>query len=213
MKKVTVVITLLMVVSHLAHGQTFAEWFKQKKTQKKYLAQQIGLLQVYLGALKKGYNIVDGGLTTIRNIKNGEFGLHDVFYTSLKKVNPAIGGSVKVAAILSCHQEIKNTCHALVRAANDAALSLVHENEWLQSICIDVLADLSNDRQQLMAIVTDGKLEMTNDERLRQIDQLYLRTKRLYQFCQSLLTDYSELHHNRLREHLENEYLQLQIEK
>lgn len=56
--------------------QTFHEWFRQKKTQKKYLIQQIAALKVYLGYVQKGYSIAQKGLTTVSNIKKGNFDLH-----------------------------------------------------------------------------------------------------------------------------------------
>lgn len=46
----------------LAEAQTFDEWFRQKKTQKKYLVQQIAALKVYLGYLKEGYEIAQKGM-------------------------------------------------------------------------------------------------------------------------------------------------------
>ncbi len=72
MKFIMILITG-MILSTAAPAQTWDEWFKQKKTQKKYLAKQIVLLRLYLGYLKKGYEIADKGLTTIHNIKNGDF--------------------------------------------------------------------------------------------------------------------------------------------
>ena len=49
-------------------AQTWAEWFRQKATQKKYLLQQIAALHVYSGYLSKGYSIAKDGLNTIKSI-------------------------------------------------------------------------------------------------------------------------------------------------
>ncbi|WP_341836812.1 hypothetical protein WJU16_02830 [Chitinophaga pollutisoli] len=69
---------------------TFKEIFKQKKTEIQYLSRQIAELQLYIGAVKKGYTIVQSGLGTIHNIKNGEFTVHDLFYTSQYLVSTAV---------------------------------------------------------------------------------------------------------------------------
>ena len=50
MKKLLIMFLLGMLAT-TTQAQTFAEWFKQKKTQKKYLVQQIAALQVYIGCL------------------------------------------------------------------------------------------------------------------------------------------------------------------
>ena len=61
MKKQFLII-LFAVVSTSVKAQTFAEWFQQGATQKKYLLQQIAALQVYIGYVQKGYSIAKKGL-------------------------------------------------------------------------------------------------------------------------------------------------------
>ncbi len=58
--------------------------------------EQIALLGTYIRQAKQGYNIIDNGLKTVKNIKNGEFDLHDLYYKSLKNVNPNIKGFSKI---------------------------------------------------------------------------------------------------------------------
>src|SRR5258706_14560273 len=83
------------------HAQTAEEWTQQKKTQIKYLLQQIAANKVYIDYLEKGYSIARNGLQTIQNIKKGDFNLHFNFFDSLKKVNPKIKGWAKVADIIA----------------------------------------------------------------------------------------------------------------
>ena len=89
MKKI-VAIALLLSFATSGSAQTFAEWFNQKATQRKYLIQQIAALQVYIGYVSKGYSIAKNGLNTIRDIKRGDFNLHNSYLTSLVTVNPKI---------------------------------------------------------------------------------------------------------------------------
>jgi len=100
-------VLLLISKSFFSFGQTFEEWTQQKKTQKKYLLQQIAALQLYLGYVKKGYEVVNKGLITVRNIKNGDFNLHRDFLGSLKRVNPKIKKYAKVADIIAYQVRIK----------------------------------------------------------------------------------------------------------
>src|SRR5690606_38045577 len=79
-------VSLMTVTTTWAQSPTFNEWFRQKKTQRKYLVKQIAALKVYLEYLKKGYEIVDKGLTTIGEIKNGTFSLDKDYFNSLKAV-------------------------------------------------------------------------------------------------------------------------------
>ena len=100
MRKMIMLILLIVVAKEL-RAQTWSEWFAQNKTQKKYLLQQIAALEVYLTDVKKGYQIVSGGLNAIHTIKHGEFNLHQAYFTSLKKVNPNIKDMAMLADILT----------------------------------------------------------------------------------------------------------------
>src|SRR3954463_9131175 len=81
---------LLLTIHTVCKAQTWDEWFKQKKTQVKYLEEQIIALHVNGNYLEEGYKIVQGGLSAIHDIKNGDFNLHKDYFSSLKRVNTAI---------------------------------------------------------------------------------------------------------------------------
>lgn len=74
-----IVLILFAILSTDVKAQTFAEWFRQSATQKKYLLQQIAALQVYIGYVQKGYSIAKEGLSAISDIKHGEFKLQRLF--------------------------------------------------------------------------------------------------------------------------------------
>src|SRR5690349_4960560 len=105
MNKLIIIFTLVLW-GNIANAQTFNEWFRQKKTQKKYLLQQIAALKVYLDYLKKGYKIVDKGLTIVGDIKQGKFDLDIEYLESLANVNSAVSGSAKVAGIIAYQKRI-----------------------------------------------------------------------------------------------------------
>jgi len=72
MKPGIIYVTIIILLSGAqVNAQTWNEWFRQKKTQKKYLVQQIAALKVYLKYLKQGYRIVDKGLSLVGDIKDG----------------------------------------------------------------------------------------------------------------------------------------------
>src|SRR5215470_7473984 len=107
MKKIFAPI-ILIVLTYQCQAQSFDVWFQQKKTQKKYLLQQIAALQVYLDYLEKGYSISKEGLGMIQDLKNGEFVLHDSFFNSLKIVNPVVRKGAEVTEIVALQLAIVN---------------------------------------------------------------------------------------------------------
>lgn len=172
MKKVIVFI-LLLVFSHQLQAQTFNEWFRQKKTQIRYLVQQIAANQIYIGYLQKGYKIARTGLTTLNDIKHGDFNLHYAFFDSLKHVNPRIRNWARVADIAAMQVQVIKQAKLTVQQSRSSKQFTSSELTYLQNVFSHLLDDCSKDMDALLAAATSGKTAMTDDERIRRIDGIY----------------------------------------
>lgn len=176
MKKL--LMTLLMAVLSGSMGA-------QNKTIK-VLMEQVAALHVYIDYAQKGYTTVKKGLNTIGDFKRGEFNLHTSYFISLGVVNPAVKNYAKVAEILSVQagilQNYNDTRQAL---AQQGDLFYGDELAYIEHAFGRLLADCEDTLAELEAVVTDGQLEMKDDERLERIDKLYARMTDNYTFCQS----------------------------
>lgn len=172
---------LLLFVGTNAFGQTWGEFFNQKKTQKKYLLEQLVALKMYAGYLKKGYDIVGNGIGTVRDIKNGEFSLHSTFFSSLKSVNPAIRKNAKVASIISLQVSI---IKAFNNIGDNDGLKL-SDNQYILGVKDRVTDDCLDDMEELLLVITSGRLEMSDDERIERLDGIYERMRDKATFVQS----------------------------
>lgn len=191
---------ILLTISSLSHGQTWEEWFQQTKTQKKYLLEQIAALQVYLGYVKKGYDISNKGLSTISKIKKGDFDLHGDFFGSLKSVNPRIRDYAKVADIIAFQLRImKETKQALqgVRQLNQFTTG---EVEYCSTVIGNLLEDCLKSIDELVLLTAADQLEMKDDERIRRIDDLYADMQNKYAFSASFSEEMGLLSVQRMRE-------------
>jgi len=164
---------LLLTTASLSRcqGQTWAEWFKQKKTQKKYLLNQIAALQVYMDCVRKGYELVGSGLETVRQISGGEFNLHTAFITGLAKVNPVIRNDLRVAEIVSLQVFIIRQFASLKNSSGLSPDQLLYVAEVSAGLISDCYADL----EELLLVVTSGKLEMSDDQRLERLAGVHER--------------------------------------
>jgi hypothetical protein len=160
---------LLGVFPLFSSAQSFSEWFKQKKTQKRYLLEQIAALKVYAGYLKKGYEIVEGGISTVGDITNGEFSLHNAFISSLKQVSPAISKDVRVAEIIALQIGILG---GFVEIKGSEYLS-AEDLAYIRLVQGAVTVECFHDLEELLLVVTSGKLEMKDDERLLRLAKVY----------------------------------------
>lgn len=174
MKKVLILFALCCAMSCTdATAQTWDEWFRQKKTQRRYLAKQIALLKVYLGYLKKGYEIADKGLTTIHNIKNGDFNLHRDFFGSLKNVNPHIRNSAKVADIIAFQIYIIQSIRQVNNFCKNNEQFTPEEIRYVAAVYSNMLFLCDASISELLMIIGTNQTEMKDDERLMRIDRLY----------------------------------------
>jgi hypothetical protein len=90
MKKFVIVLSFVIGAWGSTQAQGVSTFFSQSETRLKYYAEQIATLQGYIADAEKGYKIVESGLQTVDQIKNGEFNLHNAFYTALKTVSPTV---------------------------------------------------------------------------------------------------------------------------
>ncbi|HCT23873.1 MAG TPA: hypothetical protein DIW54_11315 [Chitinophagaceae bacterium] len=186
-----------------SNAQIADEWLNQKATQKKYLLQQIAALKVYLGYAKKGYNIVNGGITTIKNIKNGDLNLHRDFFNSLKNVNPAIRRYAKVADIIAYQVKIIKQTKGTLQQIRETKQFTETEMDYCKQVFDNLLDECMKTVEELILVTTSGKLEMKDDERLKRIDRLYTDVQDKYSFTCSFGEDMGILAVQRLGEQME----------
>lgn len=165
----------------LTQAQTFAEWFSQKKTQIKYLTQQIAALEQYGKDVEQGYRIAKSGWGGIGNWVKGEFDLHSAYFSSLRTVNPAIKSDPKADNIVSYAALIPQQFDHL------NGLSALNEStqDYIRRVATAVLDDTDKDLSELELVITDGKAQFTDDERIRRLDNIYARVKDKLAFSQS----------------------------
>jgi len=199
MKKLLILFMLGMLAT-TTQAQTFAEWFRQKKTQKQYLIGQIAALQVYIGYAQKGYSIAKDGLNTIGDFKRGEFNLHTGYFNSLKSVNPKIKQYAKVADIMAMQVTIIQSYGRTRRHVRESGAFNGEELDYIMRVLGRLLDDCSNTLDELISVTTDGNPEMKDDERLKRINILYKDMTDKYTFSQSFHSETMVLAASRIKE-------------
>lgn len=171
MKKIIVIVLLVCRLPAGAQDNTSA------------MLKQIGLLQVYIGYLEKGYAIARNGLKTIAAIKDGHWKMDIEFFTSLKNVNPKVSNYVKVAAILQQQVQIVRICASLRKQDFKTG-----EADYIHQVCDHLIAECETVVDQLLVVLKDAALTMRDDERIAAIDSMYETVTDQYSF----IRDFSE---------------------
>ncbi|WP_083488613.1 hypothetical protein [Pedobacter borealis] len=200
MKKLHTITLMLLLFATAASAQTWGEWFNQKSTQRKYLLEQIAALRVYKGYLEKGYGIVKDGTGIIRGIKNGDFNIHSGFFNGLELVNPRIKSYDKVEAIITMNNSMMQQRQKALRIVQNSGQFRPDEMKTLRSLYSNLSEEAAKDLEELLLIVQDGQLKLSDDERIKRIEELYIRMQNKSVFQRSLNKNVTDLVSGRKRQ-------------
>lgn len=174
---------MLCALSLPLQAQTWGEWFRQKKTQRRYLAEQVLALKVYGGYLKKGYELASGGLQTIRELAAGELDLHRIFLGSLSKVSPLVKRYGRLGEVLAMQAEISVS---LARIQGLEHLN-VSDRAFLAQVRDNVLRECSDELDGLADALGAGKLELSEAARMQRLAAIYRSTAEKREFVADFL--------------------------
>ncbi|MFH6936377.1 hypothetical protein [Flavobacterium sp. FlaQc-30] len=172
-------IFLLVLITALNTGHLQAQ-----AKQQRMLLQQIAALQVYIGYAQKGYSVVNKGLGTIGDFKRGEFNLHKDYLNSLKTVNPKIKYA-RVTEIIALQIKIMKSYKNLYQQIRQDDLFHGDEIDYIKRVFERLVENCDDNLDELLTIITNGELEMKDDERMKRIDMIYDSMLDNYTFCES----------------------------
>jgi DNA repair ATPase RecN len=166
MKKIIIVVCFL-VIGNRASAQ--AEELKQLALNIEKLAQ----FKQILADLKKAYEVLYSGYTTIKNISEGNFNLHEVFLDGLLEASPAVKKYKKVADIISLQVAlVKEYKTALTRFKNSGRFSIA-ELDYMGKVYARLFSQSLVHLDDLVNVLTAKTMRMSDDERLKTIDKIY----------------------------------------
>ena len=175
MKKIVV----LLLFAGFLNGNMYAQ-----AKQREELLKQILALKVYIGYAQKGYSIAKKGLNTIGDFKQGDLDLHLDYFNSLNAINPNIKNYAIVAKIILLQVNILKSYSHTMRYVNQNDLFHGDELAYVKRVLDRLLKDCDTTVDELTVVLTQGKLELKDDERLERIDILYQTMLENHSFCQ-----------------------------
>lgn len=166
-KMIFFLIPVLLGLSHVANAQSYEvqqlilDWEK--------LAQ----LKNILKDMYKGYEIVEKGYTTIRDISHGNFDLHKAFLDGLLSVSPVVKQYYKVAEIIQDEAAIVREYKSAYSRFKADPHFTADEISYIGKVFDQLFDQTLKNLNDLVTVLTDGQLRASDDERLRQIDALH----------------------------------------
>jgi hypothetical protein len=183
-----------------AQAQTWDEWFKQKETQIKYLVEQIAAFRMYGSAVKKGYEVVNGGLQYIGRIKEGDLMLHQDHFISLLLVKPGVKNSEVAGRIISLQAAIMGVyseCKGRIRRDKEFSRE---EKAYFIGVLDNVAKECKAVGDEVHLLISDSHFQMYDDERVKRLQTLSGNMEELYAFAKQFRNNISIAALNRLKE-------------
>jgi hypothetical protein len=179
----------LMALAANVRAQFLDGIFSQSGTQRKVYEAQIAALKLFSSKVQEGYQIVEKGLSDIREIRQGEFGLHQAFFSGLSSVNPALAKMPEVEEVLTLQAWVVNGfSEALQRWKQEGGLT-AEELAVIGRVYAKVCEEGVQDMQALQDVMTAGTLSMPDGQRMLQIRELDANMKDRYVFVQIFLNE------------------------
>ena len=126
-----------------------------------------------LSDLKKGYEILFGGYTTIKNIAEGNFNLHKLFLDGLLEVTPAVQNYKRIADIVNYQLQIVKEYKAALKNFNADGNFNADELEYIATVYSNLIDGSLKNLDALAIVITAGKARMSDDERISAINRIF----------------------------------------
>ena len=144
--------------------------------------EKLNQLKNILRDMKKGYQVVSSGYTTIKNISEGNFNLHDTFISGLMTVSPAIKKYKRVPDIIRYQKNIVDEYKSAFARFKSSGSFNPEEIEYLAKVYHNLFNESLRSLDELASVITSSKLSMSDDERLAAIDRIFADTEEKLQF-------------------------------
>ncbi|GGF24230.1 hypothetical protein [Echinicola rosea] len=184
-KTIRLLVVLLLAFTATANAQTFSEWFRQKKTQKEYLAKQVTGLQLYIGYARKGYGIMRDGWNTVQMVRNGELNLHGDFFGGLAWISPAVRNYSVVPEFIALQLRLLGRIKTAKKLFAAQGRLKPSEKQYFGQVFDNAVSTASKLLDELMAVALQPGLELSEGERLELVDRLYVELQGLDRFLRA----------------------------
>ncbi|WP_289057397.1 TerB family tellurite resistance protein [uncultured Flavobacterium sp.] len=196
MKKIlilTILITLLMIpVKSMGQSAEIQQLILN--------IEKLSQFKKILSDMKKGYELLSGGYKTVKDMTEGNFSLHKTFLDALMQVSPAVRNYKRVGEIIdyqiSIVKESRNGMNRFIKNGNFSG----GEINYFEKVYGNLLNQSLRNLDELTMVITDDKLRMSDDDRLKAVDDIYEQMQDKLLFLRNFNTTSNVLAIQRTRE-------------
>ncbi len=134
--------------------------------------EKLSQFKQILSDMKTGYQVLDKGYGTIKNISQGNFSMHQLFLDGLWSVSPTVMQYGRIADIVSNQVILVKEYKSAFNSFKSSNQFSVSEIDYLSDVYSKLFNESLHNLDELTNVVTANKLRMSDDERLKAIDKI-----------------------------------------
>jgi hypothetical protein len=165
--------------------------------------EKLSQLKSILSDMKRGYQVVSKGYNAVKDIAQGNFSLHEVFLDGLMLVSPEVRKYSKIPEIISLQADLMSEYKGAFKRFRAGGNFSASELDYLGKVYGELFSSSLENLNQLAMVVTAGKLRMSDEDRLRVIDRVFVDVQDKLVFLRGFNRSASVLNVEREKEKVE----------
>jgi hypothetical protein len=187
----------------LLSGPVFVKAQSHEVQQLLLNVEKLEQLKKILDNMYTGYEILRKGYTAIKDISEGNFSIHRVFLDKLQQVSPAVRNYRRVAEIISAQKRVAKESKAAFEWSKGSGSFSAKELEDMGRTYSRLFEESLKKLDELLIIITAGRVRMNDEERLSAIDRIYAGVSEQLSFLRQFNSSTAAIGAQRAREQKE----------
>ncbi|SDI80972.1 hypothetical protein [Mucilaginibacter gossypii] len=138
--------------------------------------EKLASLKNILSQMYQGYEVLSKGYSAVKGVAQGNFSLHQVFLDGLYLVSPTVRKSPRITDIISDQATLVSEYRQASGSFSRSSRFKPDELAYMMTVYNNLISASLQNLDNLVMIVTDSQLRMSDAERLRAIDRMYLES-------------------------------------
>ncbi|GAB3659861.1 hypothetical protein GCM10028791_33470 [Echinicola sediminis] len=176
------IIPRLLVMALMAVGPQLASAQVGESAQLLLNVEKLSQFKQILDDMYRGYKTLSKGYNAVRDIASGNYSLHKLFIDGLSEVSPVVKRYHKVGYIIHYQKVILEEYRRANRQFISRGRFNREELEYMALVYRNLLDMSARNMEELLLVVTGGKLQMSDEERMAAIDRIFDEIKDRYVF-------------------------------
>jgi hypothetical protein len=165
--------TLWIILLAICSVRAAAQW--HEAAQLALNIEKLNQLRQILDNMYTGYKILTEGYNKVKDITEGNYKLHEFFLDGLMTINPKIKNFERVGDIINYQLQILKEYKNAFQRFNESKIFTGDEIKYIGNVYSNLFDRSIDNVDELIIIITSGKLRMNDAERLSAINNIYDR--------------------------------------